>query len=156
MRLLLGLVASLLLVPPLLGGTLTEAERLQFADGLYARGMYEHAAKEYEAFLNDFPKSAKLDVVHYRLGESYRELGNVTAADKEFKAGDTECVLNVHRDETCFESVFDGRVDGVLFCPFESIIGSLLVGYLPDFTNLVRIEKGWDVQFLLWHKALLL
>jgi len=60
-------------------------ERFQFADGLYARGMYELAAKEYEAFLRDFPDSGKADVACFRLGESYRHTGDFSAAEKQFR-----------------------------------------------------------------------
>ncbi len=63
---------------------LDEEERLQFADGLYSRGMYELSLKEYETFLRNFPASKKLDVVHFRLGECYRNLGKFEAAEKEY------------------------------------------------------------------------
>ena len=65
--------------------TAQDAERLQFADGLYAREMYDVAAKEYGACLHEFPKAANADVLHFRLGECYRHLGNLAAAEKEFR-----------------------------------------------------------------------
>jgi len=78
------LVPSLLLVFCSAAGALDEAERLQFADGLYSRGMHELASKEYEAFLKNFPSHSKLDAVHFRLGECNRSLGRHEAAEKEF------------------------------------------------------------------------
>lgn len=56
------------------------AERLQFADGLYKRGMYELAAKEYEALLTAAVKAEIADVALFRLGESYRFLGQSARA----------------------------------------------------------------------------
>jgi TolA-binding protein len=61
------------------------ADRLQLADGLYARGMYELAAAEYEALLTDADRFADADVACYRLGECRRHLGDLIAADKAFK-----------------------------------------------------------------------
>jgi len=61
-----------------------EAERLQLADGLYAREMYAPAAAEYEGFLLDHPGSAQTAAAVYRLGESYRALGRTADADKQF------------------------------------------------------------------------
>lgn len=61
-------------------------ERLQFADGLYARGLYDLALKEYESFLREAPEGhAKADVAHFRLGECFRRAGNASGADKEFR-----------------------------------------------------------------------
>jgi TolA-binding protein len=62
-----------------------EAERLQFADGLFSRGMYELASKEYQGFLTDLPASARADVAHFRLGECFQRLGDRAAADKEYR-----------------------------------------------------------------------
>lgn len=64
---------------------LEEAERFEFADGLYSRDMFDLAAKEYEGLLRHFPDSKKLDVVHFRLGECYRNLGKNEAAEKEYR-----------------------------------------------------------------------
>lgn len=65
--------------------SLAEEDRLQFADGLYAREMNDLALKEYAAFLESFTNSTKADVVHFRMGECYRRQGSVAAADREFK-----------------------------------------------------------------------
>jgi len=62
-----------------------DAERLQLADGLYSRGMYRLAAREYEAFLLEFPDSKKIDVVLFRMGESYRQEGRHVEAEKAFR-----------------------------------------------------------------------
>jgi len=61
------------------------SDRLQLADGLYARGMYELAAAEYKALLADAGEFAEADIATYRLGECHRHIGDLTAADKAFK-----------------------------------------------------------------------
>lgn len=67
------------------------AERLAFADGLYARHMYELAAKEYAAFLRDAPDTATgHDVAHYRLGECLFRAGKPTEAERQFRIVFTE------------------------------------------------------------------
>ncbi|MDA0989721.1 MAG: tetratricopeptide repeat protein [Verrucomicrobia bacterium] len=60
-------------------------ERSQLADGLLARGLYELAATEYESLLKDYPAAERGDVVHFRLGECYRHLGERTKADKAYR-----------------------------------------------------------------------
>jgi TolA-binding protein len=64
---------------------LSEDERLSFADGLYTREMHALAAKEYEAFIANFPNAASIDVAYFRLGECHRFLGNLPKADKAYK-----------------------------------------------------------------------
>lgn len=62
------------------GGTPAD-DQMQFADGLYARGLHDLAIREYMALMRDWPAYPKTDLVLYRVAESYRELGNVAAAD---------------------------------------------------------------------------
>jgi len=83
-------------------GALTDAERIQFANGLYARGMYELAITEYKTFLREFPKSDKLDVAHFRLGESYRHLGNAAAAQAELRTVFDKFPKSEHRFKAGF------------------------------------------------------
>lgn len=80
-----GLFIVWLLAAAAGAATLAPEERLQFADGLYARGMYDVASKEYGSFLEDFPDSPKADVAHFRLGECYRQMGNLPAAERHFR-----------------------------------------------------------------------
>jgi TolA-binding protein len=62
-----------------------ENERMQFADGLYARGMHKLAIKEYNGFLQDNPNSTNLAAAYFRLGECYRNLGNLKDAEKSYR-----------------------------------------------------------------------
>ena len=70
---------------PARAADLTEAERLDLANGLYARGMYELAVKEYRALLKDFPASKSADAIHYRLGESFRQIDRPSAAEENYR-----------------------------------------------------------------------
>jgi cellulose synthase operon protein C len=61
-----------------------ESAQLQFADGLFRRGIYDMALKEYMLFLETYPSNAAADAVWFRSGECYREMGNRVAADKTY------------------------------------------------------------------------
>lgn len=61
------------------------AERLQLANGLFARRMTALAAQEYEAILREEPDLAEADAVHFRLGECYRQMGKILEAEKAFR-----------------------------------------------------------------------
>jgi tetratricopeptide (TPR) repeat protein len=61
-----------------------EAAQLQFADGLFRRGIFDMALKEYMLFLETFPSNAAADAVWFRSGECYREMGNRVAADRAY------------------------------------------------------------------------
>lgn len=62
-----------------------QPERLQFADGLYSRGMYEMAAKEYQAFLDTAPRGDGADSAWYRMGESLLNTGRKREAEAALK-----------------------------------------------------------------------
>lgn len=62
---------------------LSPDEQLQFADGLYGRGMYDLAIKEYSAVLTN-ASAQHLDTALFRLGECQRLLGNKAAADEAY------------------------------------------------------------------------
>ena len=72
-------------IPPAGKTILGENETIRFADGLYARNMYELAADEYARFLKDFPDSEQCDYVHFRLGECWFFLRKYSEAESEFR-----------------------------------------------------------------------
>lgn len=76
----IAIALFLVLIASRVGGATVE-EQQQFADGLYARGLYELALREYMAILRAAPQYPALDQVLYRVAECYRERGNVAAAD---------------------------------------------------------------------------
>ena len=47
-----------------------EQKDLDFADGLYQRGMYENASKQYADFLQKYPASSLRELAQFRQGES--------------------------------------------------------------------------------------
>jgi tetratricopeptide (TPR) repeat protein len=48
-----------------------ESEQLDFAQGLFSRGMYDMAISQFRKFIADYPRSASLQEVYLSLGESY-------------------------------------------------------------------------------------
>ncbi len=60
-------------------------EHMQFADGLYVRGLYDMAIKEYFSLLRDYPSYDNIDAVLFRIAESYRFVKNPGAAERFYK-----------------------------------------------------------------------
>ncbi|MBM4149415.1 MAG: tetratricopeptide repeat protein, partial [Lentisphaerae bacterium] len=82
-------IAALVCVAALLAHSqdLPPADRLLFADGLYSRGLYEMAAKEYRSFIETAtPDESLLMSARFRLGECLRQTGDVRGADREYAA----------------------------------------------------------------------
>lgn len=48
-----------------------EAEQLDFAHGLLERGLYEMAVSEYDKFITQHPKAARLEEAYFGIAESY-------------------------------------------------------------------------------------
>jgi TolA-binding protein len=61
-----------------------EQMQLDYANGLYARKMFDMAAPEYEKYLGQYSKAAERQTAWFRLGECYREIGNVNAAKSSY------------------------------------------------------------------------
>ncbi|MBP7830595.1 MAG: tetratricopeptide repeat protein [Kiritimatiellae bacterium] len=61
------------------------ADRMQFADGLYVRGMYDLAVKEYLLVIRDEPPGVPLDTALFRAGECHRQLGRKEMAERYYK-----------------------------------------------------------------------
>lgn len=62
-----------------------EQVQMSIADGLYAKGMYEMAAPEYEKYLGLYPAGADKQTVLFRLGEAYRRNGTFNAARSTYQ-----------------------------------------------------------------------
>jgi tetratricopeptide (TPR) repeat protein len=67
----------------LTASALDPQEQLQFADGLFARGMWDVALKEYQSCLDTNRPGS--DAVFYRMGECYRALGKASDAEKYYE-----------------------------------------------------------------------
>ncbi|OQW96265.1 MAG: hypothetical protein BWK77_05590 [Verrucomicrobia bacterium A1] len=78
-------------------GAVSPDEQMQFADGLYARGLHDLAIREYMALLRDSPTFPKMDQVLYRIAESYRETGNGAAADLFYRRVVREHAQSLYR-----------------------------------------------------------
>ncbi len=77
-----GLILSTLM--PVLANTMSAQERMQFADGLFARELYNLAIEEYTKLLEAEPSHPAADAAHYRLGDAYRHLGDSGQAQKQY------------------------------------------------------------------------
>jgi TolA-binding protein len=62
----------------------TPTDRRLLADGLFSRGLYELAAREYAALADDVRAQGR-DVVLFRLGECWRKLGQSAKAEANFE-----------------------------------------------------------------------
>lgn len=63
-----------------------EQQDLDFADGLYQRGLYDAAARQYGEFIKNHPKSAQLETVYFRRGESLYQQSNALAQEDIVKS----------------------------------------------------------------------
>lgn len=60
--------------------------QLDFANGFYARGLYDMAAPEYEKYVGLYPTAPGRQAAYFYLGECYRKLGNMNAAKTSYQA----------------------------------------------------------------------
>jgi len=67
-------------VPP------ADASQIKAANDFYARKQFDAAATEYERYLNVFPTGPDRLSAQYRLGECFRQLGNLNSARKSYEA----------------------------------------------------------------------
>jgi len=80
-------IVKLALVASLMGAAgiawcLDVREQAQFADGLYARGMWDVALKEYETALRQSTNQLTEAMIRYRMGECLRSLGRTNEAEQ--------------------------------------------------------------------------
>ena len=75
--------------PPPIDGTTSAASQdqvqLDFANGFYARKLYDLAAPEYEKYLGLYANAPDRQVALFRLGESYRIAGNLAQAKNAYQ-----------------------------------------------------------------------
>ncbi len=81
---------------------LQTSDRLLFADGLYSRGIYEVAVKEYQSYLDQTPDGEGSDTAWYRMGESFAHLGNPSSAERAFKKVYTDFPKSPFRHKAWF------------------------------------------------------
>lgn len=70
-------------------GGMSVEDELQLADGLYDRGMYELAVREYTSVLSSATNHPRRDEILYRVGESYRQLKSMAKALEHFSRVET-------------------------------------------------------------------
>ncbi len=93
------LVVPLVAMPP--------DEQMYFADGLYARGLYDLALDEYLKLSREDETFDRMDLVLYRIGECHRRLDNPGAAERFYLR-----VLREHPDSTSAPRAEFRRAEG--------------------------------------------
>lgn len=106
---------------------MTPQERVQFADGLYVRGLYDLALDEYLHVSRQTDDYDRSDMVLYRIGECHRRLDNPLAAERfyqrvmreypqsdyaqraEFRRAETMVMLERHSDAIALLDAFLSR-----------------------------------------------
>ncbi|MGQ9662605.1 MAG: tetratricopeptide repeat protein [Kiritimatiellia bacterium] len=131
---------------------LTPAERIQFADGLFSRAMYELAAKEYEAYLRDLPEAPDADAARFRLGECRRLTGNRDDAVEQFRRAFAEYPRSEYRFKAGFKAAVLLRESGKDAEAAELLARILKEGPPPDIAVASRYELG-DVFLALGKTA---
>ncbi len=87
----------------LLADPIVSQDRRKFADGLYARKMYELAAREYSSLLETEPKAEEAGLWWFRVGESYRELGEHIKAERAYVRASTLAADPVLREKAVYK-----------------------------------------------------
>jgi TolA-binding protein len=80
---------ALLLLARLAAAQVAPEDSARFADGLYARGLYDLAAREYRAVLKTAPPSVDRGALYFRLGECFRHLKQLDAAGDAYQVSFT-------------------------------------------------------------------
>lgn len=80
----------------------TPADRAQFADGLFARGLYDLALQEYQPLLTNQPPVAQLDVLLFRAAECQRHLGRTREAAMLYGRVVQDFPQSAHRHRAAF------------------------------------------------------
>ncbi len=83
-------------------GAVTADDRMELANGLFVRGLYDLAAKEYMELLAGATPHPKADQVLYRLAECHRRLGNAGPAQFFLKRVTGEHPQSPYRDRAEF------------------------------------------------------
>ncbi len=123
-------VLCLLFIAALPARALDANEQMQFADGLYSRGLFDLASKEYLSLMTNSAVE-KLDAVFFRLGECQRQLGNKSVADSAYG----ELIQRFPKSEFRFRGEYrraEMHVTGGEFIQAVNYFRTLLAANPPD------------------------
>lgn len=89
--------------PPHAPAIEAEARLWHQASTAFSDGRYAAAVHLYERYLTTYPKSRRVPEAHWELGQSYEQMGEVTAALKEYRTlttagGATAAILSTYAD----------------------------------------------------------
>jgi TolA-binding protein len=85
LRALSTVLAAAMLACGAASRALEPPEQLRFADGLFTRGMWDVALKEYQSYLDQNTNRPGAEAVYYRMGECQRALGQAADADRLYR-----------------------------------------------------------------------
>ncbi len=71
---------------PATGGRSPEDAQFDVANSLYTRKMFEYAAVEYDNYLRMHPQGSHRQAAFFRMGESYRAMGNINNARNAYES----------------------------------------------------------------------
>lgn len=91
-------------------GEISITDQMQLGDGLYDRGMYELALREYLAVLSSVSNHPRTVEILYRVGESYRQLKRVGKAVEYFAKVESEYPTSPYRFKSALRraEILDG------------------------------------------------
>lgn len=76
---------------------MNSADQKQLADGLFGRGLYAMAAREYAVYVAGVTNDPRVAEAGFRLGECYRELGRIPEAEDAYTRVETEFPSSPYR-----------------------------------------------------------
>lgn len=122
------------------------SERVQFADGLFSRGLFGLARQEYESLLVQAAPDVPRDVVLFRLAECHRELGNKRGAEQAYRTLMESLPDSPYRFQAAFRRA-ELYVAGAQFAEAETLYRALIAQDPPeDILASSRYFLGYCVE----------
>jgi len=124
-------------------------EQMQFADGLYARGLYEMALSEYLAISREADDFDRLDVVLFRIAECQRRLGNPELAERFFHRVVREHPDSAYAQRAAFRRAELHVTQGRYLDAINQFRALLTTELEPELAASARYYKGYAARRLL-------
>lgn len=129
-------------------GAIDPADQLQFADGLFARGLYDLAVREYRV-LADQPDAPQADAACYRIGEAHRQQNRADAAREAYRETEQRFPDSPYALRARFRLAEDAINNGAPEQAFETLKTLSESKALPDdLTAAVAYYLGYAAQQL--------
>ena len=135
-----------------------ESEQIEFANGLFSRGLYEMAIEEYRQFIQDFPQSESLNQAYWAVGESLFLLKSypqaIEAYDQYINLFPNDSKINlgrIHRAESYFSfGKYDEALAGLNAIPDANLEDALrqIVYFYQAKCHKARQEEQTSIELL--------